>query len=217
MMGKMHLPSGVLRLHWLCPASSTDRWWQSPFAARCSTDGSSGASCSARSCSSTGSVPTAQRQKRKEEFGPRNRREITYESSATASKAVPNQSFLNTGQGYPYWSSAACGRAVRRTPPHLLGAQSAIFSLLLVCFEIIEEVIVGLIHGKSLVASVPQFGGGGLEGKLIVGLLAFVSLVPFFLFTEVQRVLGTENCANSSFRTGRRPTQRREALKRAGL
>ena len=52
--------------------------------------------------------------------------------------------------------------------------------------------IVGLIHGKSLLASIPQFGGGGLEGKLIVGLLAFVSPVPFFLFTEVRRVLGKE-------------------------
>lgn len=71
--------------------------------------------------------------------------------------------------------------------------KSAIFSLLLVCFEVIEEVIVGLIHGKSLLASIPQFGGGGLEGKLIVGLLAFVTLIPFFLFIEVQQVLGKEN------------------------
>jgi len=70
--------------------------------------------------------------------------------------------------------------------------KSAIFALLLICFEIVEEVIVGLIHGKSLAASVPRFGGGGLEGMLLVGLMGFVALIPFFLFAEVQRVIGKE-------------------------
>jgi hypothetical protein len=70
--------------------------------------------------------------------------------------------------------------------------KSALFALLLVCFNIAEEVIVGVIHGKSIVASIPQMGGGGLEGKLLVGVMAFVLLIPFFLFTEVQRVLGRD-------------------------
>ena len=68
--------------------------------------------------------------------------------------------------------------------------KSALFALLLVSFDVLEEVIVGVIHGKSVVASVPQIGGGGLEGKLIVGIIGFVVLIPFFLFTELQRVLG---------------------------
>ena len=70
--------------------------------------------------------------------------------------------------------------------------KSAVFALLLVCFNIAEEVIVGVIHGKSIVASIPQMGGGGLEGKLLVGIMAFVLLLPFFIFTEVQRVLGKD-------------------------
>jgi hypothetical protein len=70
--------------------------------------------------------------------------------------------------------------------------KSAVFAFLLVCFEILEEVIVGLIHGKSIVASIPQLGGGGIEGKVLVGIIAFVVLIPFFLFTEMEKVLGKE-------------------------
>lgn len=70
--------------------------------------------------------------------------------------------------------------------------KSAVFASLLVCFDIVEEVIVGLVRGKSLFASIPQLGGGGLEGKILVGIMAFVVLIPLFLFTEVARVLGKE-------------------------
>jgi len=70
--------------------------------------------------------------------------------------------------------------------------KSAAFALLVVCFDIVEEVIVGIIHGKSLAASIPQMAGGGLEGKALFGVMAFVVLIPFFLFTEVQRVIGKE-------------------------
>jgi len=68
--------------------------------------------------------------------------------------------------------------------------KSAVFALLLICFDIVEEVIVGLIHGRSIVASIPRLGGGGLEGEILVGVMAFVVLIPFFLFTELERVLG---------------------------
>jgi hypothetical protein len=70
--------------------------------------------------------------------------------------------------------------------------KSVVFALSVVCFNVVEEVIIGVIHGKSIVASIPQMGGGGLEGKLLVGVMAFVLLIPFFLFTEVQRVLGRD-------------------------
>ena len=70
--------------------------------------------------------------------------------------------------------------------------KSAAFALLVVCFDIVEEVIVGMIHGKSLAASIPQMAGGGLEGKALFGMMAFVVLIPFFLFTEVQKVIGRE-------------------------
>lgn len=70
--------------------------------------------------------------------------------------------------------------------------KSAIFAVLGVCFNIVEGVIVGLIHGKSIVASIPRLGGGGLEGVVLYGIMASVVLVPFFLFAEVQLVVGKD-------------------------
>jgi hypothetical protein len=70
--------------------------------------------------------------------------------------------------------------------------KSAVFALLVLCFEIVEEVVIGMIHGKSLAASIPQMAGGGLEGKALFGVMGFVVLIPFFLYTEVQRVIGEE-------------------------
>ncbi len=77
--------------------------------------------------------------------------------------------------------------------------KSAAFALLVVCFDIVEEVIVGLIHGKSIAASIPQLGGGGLEGKILYGLMAFVVLIPFFLFTEVEQAVGKERLQSIIF------------------
>jgi len=70
--------------------------------------------------------------------------------------------------------------------------KSAMFALLLVCFDMVEEVIIGVIHGKSVLGSIPQVGGGGLEGIVIVVIMAFVLLIPFFLYAEVQRVIGKD-------------------------
>ena len=68
--------------------------------------------------------------------------------------------------------------------------KSAVFAPLLICFDVLEEIIVGVIHRKSVAASVPQIGGGGLEGMVMMGIVAFVGLIPFFLHAEMQRAVG---------------------------
>lgn len=80
--------------------------------------------------------------------------------------------------------------------------QSGLFAALLVCFDILEEVIVGLLRGKSFAASIPQLGGGGLIGVLLVGIMAFVVLIPLFLFTELQRAIGQDNLHSIILRNG---------------
>lgn len=77
--------------------------------------------------------------------------------------------------------------------------KSALFALLLICFEIVEETVSGLVSGKSLAASIPQLGGGGLEGAVLVGILAFIALIPFFFYTEVQTVIGKEKMRSLLF------------------
>jgi len=70
--------------------------------------------------------------------------------------------------------------------------KSAIFVIILLCFNIVEDVLVGLFHGKTLGESMPNLAGGGIEGQLLVGIMMFVVLIPFFAFTELRRAIGEE-------------------------
>jgi hypothetical protein len=68
--------------------------------------------------------------------------------------------------------------------------KSALFTIVLACFKILEETAVGLYHGKSFAESIADLGGGTLQGILTLTLLLFVVLTPFVGFGEVKRVLG---------------------------
>jgi hypothetical protein len=76
------------------------------------------------------------------------------------------------------------------TPMYQVLFRSAVFSVLLVCFEIIEEVGIGLLHGRTIVQSLPQWGGGGMEGQILAGVMGFVVLIPLFAFMELRRLIG---------------------------
>jgi hypothetical protein len=68
--------------------------------------------------------------------------------------------------------------------------KSGLFSLVLMSFKILEEVLVGLYHKQSFQRTIADLGGGTFKGILMLTLLLFVVLIPFFGFTELQRVLG---------------------------
>lgn len=78
--------------------------------------------------------------------------------------------------------------------------KSAAFAVLLVCFDILEEVLIGLFHHKAIAESIPALGGGGAVGMLLVGLMAFIVLIPFFSLTEVARVLGEDDLTSIIFK-----------------
>jgi hypothetical protein len=78
--------------------------------------------------------------------------------------------------------------------------KSGIFAMILICFNIVEDVLVGLFHGKTLAESVPELAGGGLEGQLIVGVMIFVALIPFFAFAELRRAMGQDAFDDLVFR-----------------
>jgi hypothetical protein len=70
--------------------------------------------------------------------------------------------------------------------------KSVIFALFVICCDVIEEVISGLIHGTSIRASVPRMGGGGLLGMVLVGIIVSIVLIPFFLYTELRGLIDYE-------------------------
>jgi hypothetical protein len=78
--------------------------------------------------------------------------------------------------------------------------KAAAFSVLLVCFDILEDVIVGLFHHKTITESMPTPGGGGVEGILLVALMVFIVLIPFFSFREIARAIGEDELLSLLFK-----------------
>jgi len=68
--------------------------------------------------------------------------------------------------------------------------KSALFTVVLAFFKILEEAGVGLYHGKSFSESIAGLAGGTAHGILVLSLLLFVVLIPFVGFGELERVLG---------------------------
>lgn len=69
---------------------------------------------------------------------------------------------------------------------------AAFCAVVFMVVHVIERVGLGLFQGHSLSASMPVFGGGGTAGVLIISLICFVSLLPFFTFRAVARAFGPD-------------------------
>lgn len=82
--------------------------------------------------------------------------------------------------------------------------KSIVFAIVLICFHIVEHVIVGVWDGRTIVQSIPGFGGDGLKGILSVGMIMFVALIPFFAFKEIGRVIGEHELHSLIFKRGAR-------------
>ena len=70
--------------------------------------------------------------------------------------------------------------------------RAALFAVVLVCFHIAEHALSAWLHGKPLGDSLAAFGAGGISAIFAVGAIIFVMLIPFFMFTELGRVLGAD-------------------------
>jgi uncharacterized protein (DUF1810 family) len=77
--------------------------------------------------------------------------------------------------------------------------KSAVFAMILLCFHIIEETLLEVLHGKKISQSIPDIGGGTLQGILMIGIIMFVVLTPFFAFRELGRAIGTEQLRSLLF------------------
>jgi hypothetical protein len=68
--------------------------------------------------------------------------------------------------------------------------KSLVFAIIFICFNMAEEIVIGLWKGKTVAESIPKIGGGSPFGIVIAGLIFTVALIPFFAFRELSRVLG---------------------------
>jgi len=92
-------------------------------------------------------------------------------------------------------------RGLQRSPlifPILF--EAAFCALLFVGFHIIERYFVALLHGEDFAGVQVGPGGPGYRGLTIIALILFISLIPFFAFKNVVRVLGREKMMRLLFR-----------------
>ena len=80
--------------------------------------------------------------------------------------------------------------------------KSAVFCVILMCFYIVEEMLIGLWHGKTIADSFPEIGGGSWRGILVIWSMLFVGLIPFFAYRELSRVLGKDELYALIFKRG---------------
>ena len=82
-------------------------------------------------------------------------------------------------------------RGLRRQPlVYAALGEAVLFAIVFIAFHVLERVVVGLLHGSALVASVPGFGGGGFAGLVTVAAILFIMLIPYFAFRDIGRALG---------------------------
>ena len=72
-------------------------------------------------------------------------------------------------------------------------SKTLLFGLLLVVLSVAEEVIVGLIHGRTIEESLGEIADGYLPQALAIGLLMMLILIPYFAFREISARLGEGN------------------------
>lgn len=77
--------------------------------------------------------------------------------------------------------------------------ESLLLALLFIVFHVVERMVMGFLGGESLRASVPLIGGGGFIGLVSVACILLFSLIPFFAFKHLSRVLGAKYVASLFF------------------
>jgi hypothetical protein len=77
--------------------------------------------------------------------------------------------------------------------------KSAVFALMLISFHVLEEVLKGMWHGKTAAETITALSGGRLEEILVLGVIIFVVLMPFFALREIGRDIGDDRLFEQFF------------------
>jgi hypothetical protein len=80
--------------------------------------------------------------------------------------------------------------------------KSVLFAILFICIRVVENVIMGVWDGKTVLESLPGIGGGGIKGVVSVAIIESFALIPFFAFADISRVLGPTALHTLIFKRG---------------
>ena len=73
------------------------------------------------------------------------------------------------------------------------------FLLVLGLLTVIEEAVVGHLHGETLGASLGRIGGGTFAQFVATSIILLLVLVPFFAFRALGEIIGEKTLARLYF------------------
>ena len=68
--------------------------------------------------------------------------------------------------------------------------KSGAFLVFLIILNALEEIVVGLIHGRAVTVSLAEFGGGTLDQLIATSIVGLLILIPFFAFRTLGELVG---------------------------
>ena len=77
--------------------------------------------------------------------------------------------------------------------------RSFAFLVLLIVLNVLEEVLVGLIHHRTISDSLADVGGGTLNQVIAISFIMLLILVPFFAFETLAEIVGERNLVQLFF------------------
>jgi hypothetical protein len=78
--------------------------------------------------------------------------------------------------------------------------KAVLFTLFVGLFSVVEKTVQGLLHGRGWAAGIEEIVSKGKYELLAKSLVTFVAFIPFFAFTELERVLGKGQIFTPFFR-----------------
>jgi|SRR5271169_1620105 len=78
--------------------------------------------------------------------------------------------------------------------------KSLLFAIALICFHIVEHVLIGMWHGQKVAESLSEIGANKLRGMVSISVIATVALLPYFALRQLSRVIGKDNFWSLFFR-----------------
>jgi hypothetical protein len=77
--------------------------------------------------------------------------------------------------------------------------RSLVFLLLLAVLTIIEEIVVGTIHGRTVLDSISGIAGGTLQQMIATILIIFLILIRYFAFRSLGEIVGDKTLVRLFF------------------
>lgn len=82
--------------------------------------------------------------------------------------------------------------------------KSCVFLALLLVLNALEEIIVGVIHHRTIPEAMADFGGGTLNQLIATSFVMLMILIPFFAFRSLGELVGERNLVRIFFMPRRR-------------